>query len=135
MIFPGVDEQFFSPRPQQSEPQRKAHISRLFRGSRGTVQGRGLSTASMEKAGVGERGTGVGGRGAAGDEGAAGKSRRFQRAHDGFCYDAQKLVELYRESDLFAFPSVNEGLAQVLLEAMAAGCRLWPPSYPVRATA
>jgi glycosyltransferase involved in cell wall biosynthesis len=34
---------------------------------------------------------------------------------------AQKLLDLYRESDLFVFPSVNEGLAQVLLEAMASG--------------
>lgn len=34
---------------------------------------------------------------------------------------ALELAELYRSSDLFAFPSVNEGLAQVLLEAMASG--------------
>ncbi len=34
---------------------------------------------------------------------------------------AAKLVDLYRESDVFVFPSVNEGLAQVLLEAMAVG--------------
>jgi glycosyltransferase involved in cell wall biosynthesis len=33
----------------------------------------------------------------------------------------RELADLYRESDVFAFPSVNEGLAQVLLEAMASG--------------
>jgi glycosyltransferase involved in cell wall biosynthesis len=32
-----------------------------------------------------------------------------------------KLPDLYRNSDLFAFPSVNEGLAQVLFEAMSSG--------------
>jgi len=32
-----------------------------------------------------------------------------------------ELAKFYRESDLFVMPSVNEGLAQVLLEAMASG--------------
>jgi glycosyltransferase involved in cell wall biosynthesis len=32
-----------------------------------------------------------------------------------------RVADWYRDSDVFAFPSVNEGLARVLLEAMAAG--------------
>lgn len=32
-----------------------------------------------------------------------------------------QLAETYRNADVFAFPSVNEGLARVLLEAMASG--------------
>lgn len=34
---------------------------------------------------------------------------------------ATELAEMYRSSDVFVFPSVNEGLAMVLLEAMASG--------------
>jgi alpha-maltose-1-phosphate synthase len=34
---------------------------------------------------------------------------------------AHEVTQRYRESDLFIFPSVNEGLAQVLLEAMSSG--------------
>ena len=34
---------------------------------------------------------------------------------------AEAVAQCYRESDLFAIASVNEGLAQVLLEAMASG--------------
>ena len=33
----------------------------------------------------------------------------------------KELADRYRESDLFVFPSVNEGLAQVLFEAMSSG--------------
>ena len=34
---------------------------------------------------------------------------------------AEQVADWYRNSDVFAFPSVNEGLARVLLEAMACG--------------
>ena len=36
----------------------------------------------------------------------------------------EMVAECYRKSDVFVFPSVNEGLAQVLLEAMSSGLPL-----------
>ena len=41
----------------------------------------------------------------------------------------QMVAEHYRESDVFVFPSVNEGLAQVLLEAMSSGLPLVASDY------
>jgi len=39
----------------------------------------------------------------------------------GLIQDRQKLSEIYRASDIFVFPSNNEGLGNVVLEAMASG--------------
>lgn len=41
----------------------------------------------------------------------------------------RRLVDLYRDSDVFVFPSVNEGLAQVLLEAMSSGLPVIASNY------
>lgn len=40
-----------------------------------------------------------------------------------------RLADLYRNSDVFVFPSVNEGLAQVLFEAMASGLPIVASDY------
>ena len=39
----------------------------------------------------------------------------------GLLQDRERLAEIYRAADIFVFPSLNEGLPSVVLEAMAAG--------------
>ena len=42
----------------------------------------------------------------------------------------EKLAELFRRSHLLILPSFYEGLALVLLEALACGCRLVSTNFP-----
>jgi glycosyltransferase involved in cell wall biosynthesis len=120
MIFPGVDEQFFSPRPQQVEPQGKRLFRVCFAGRLELSKGAGYLLQAWKRLGLANAELVLAGE-------VRPEMRELLATHadssvraTGFL-TVQTLVELYRESDLFVFPSVNEGLAQVLLEAMATG--------------
>jgi glycosyltransferase involved in cell wall biosynthesis len=120
VIFPGVDEQFFSPRPQQPEPQRKRLFRVCFAGRLELSKGAGYLLQAWKRLGLANAELVLAGE-------VRPEMKELLETHADSSVRAtgfltmQKLVELYRESDLFVFPSVNEGLAQVLLEAMAAG--------------
>ena len=120
VIFPGVDEQFFSPRPQQPEPQRKRLFRVCFAGRLELSKGAGYLLQAWKRLGLVNAELVLAGE-------VRPEMKELLETHADSSVRAtgfltmQKLVELYRESDLFVFPSVNEGLAQVLLEAMAAG--------------
>jgi len=120
MIFPGVDEQLFSPRPQPAEPQGKRLFRVCFAGRLELSKGAGYLLQAWKKLGLANAELVLAGE-------VRPEMKELLETHadssvraTGFL-SVQKLVELYRESDLFVFPSVNEGLAQVLLEAMATG--------------
>ena len=49
----------------------------------------------------------------------------------GLVQDRERLAEIYRAADIFIFPSRNEGLGNVVLEAMAAGLPVVTSHLPV----
>lgn len=117
VVPPGVDEQFFSPRPE-------ATIKPLFRacfaGRVELAKGAGYLLQAWKRLGLANAELVVAGE-------VWPEMKALLRTHadsgvraTGFLKTAE-LLELYRESDVFLFPSLNEGLPQALLEAMASG--------------
>ncbi len=121
VVFPGVDEQFFSPGPRQVEPQPQRSLFRVcFAGRLELSKGAGYLLQAWKRLGLANAELVLAGEVRPEMKELLETHARSSVRTAGFL-TIEKLVELYRESDLFVFPSVNEGLAQVLLEAMAAG--------------
>ena len=117
VVFPGVDEQFFSPL-LQSERRTKFRV--CFTGRIELAKGAGYLLQAWKRLALPDAELVL-----AGEIRPEMKSLLQTYADSsvrttGFL-SANELLKHYRESDLFVFPSVNEGLAQVLLEAMASG--------------
>jgi glycosyltransferase involved in cell wall biosynthesis len=117
VVFPGVDEQFFSPRPQ-AVPQRVFQV--CFAGRVELAKGAGYLLQAWKRLALPNAVLLLAGE-------VRPEMKTLLRTYadatvrtTGFL-TAMEMVKTYRESDLFVFPSVNEGLAQVLLEAMASG--------------
>jgi glycosyltransferase involved in cell wall biosynthesis len=118
IVLPGVDEKFFSPRPEHGTPRplfRACFVGRieLSKGAGYLLQAwKRLALPNAELLLIGEGRPEM-------------KSLMQSCADSTVCatgvVSAKDLRELYSQSDVFVFPSVNEGLAQVLLEAMASG--------------
>jgi glycosyltransferase involved in cell wall biosynthesis len=117
VAFPGVDEQFFAP---HSQPVRQSTFRVCFTGRVELVKGAGYLLQAWKRLALPNAELVL-----AGEVHPEMKSLLHAYADSsvrttGFL-PAKELLQHYRESDLFVFPSVNEGLAQVLLEAMASG--------------
>lgn len=115
--FPGVDEQFFSPLPK---PVPRSKFRVCFTGRVELAKGAAYLLEAWKRLALPNAELVL-----------AGEIRPEMRSllktyadstmrTTGFL-SAAELLRYYRESDLFVLPSVNEGLAQVLLEAMASG--------------
>ena len=117
VVFPGVDEQFFSP---FSQPEQQTKFRVCFTGRVELAKGAGYLLQAWKRLALPNAKLVL-----ALDIGPEMKSLLETYADSsvrmaGFL-SARELLRHYRESDLFVLPSVNEGLAQVLLEAMASG--------------
>jgi glycosyltransferase involved in cell wall biosynthesis len=120
VVFPGVDTQFFSPGPQHAGVRARGLFRVCFAGRLELSKGAGYLLQAWKRLGLANAELVLAGE-------VRPEMKELLETHAdssvrtaGFL-TMEKLVQLYRESDLFVFPSVNEGLAQVLLEAMATG--------------
>lgn len=117
VVFPGVDEQFFSPLRQ---PVANAKFRVCFTGRIELAKGAAYLLQAWKRLALANAELVL-----AGEIRPEMKSLLETYADStvrttGFL-SARELQQHYRDSDLFVLPSVNEGLAQVLLEAMASG--------------
>jgi glycosyltransferase involved in cell wall biosynthesis len=113
----GVDHHFFSP-PPETGPTR--HLPRLLCRQSGASQGPSLSSAGLESTRFDTGGAGFDRRSCPGDAPIIKQWAPRTYASWGFLPPSE-LADWYRASHLFVFPSVNEGLARVIFEAMACG--------------
>jgi starch synthase len=117
VVFPGVDEQFFSPLPGSAQ---RPAFRVYFTGRVELAKGAGYLLQAWKRLALPNAELVLSG------EVRPEMTELLQTHADstvrttGFL-SMHELRKRYRESDLFVFPSVNEGLAQVLLEAMASG--------------
>jgi len=117
VVLTGVDAQFFSPRPQLTRPVlfRVCYVGRVE-----LAKGLGYLLLAWKRLALRHAELVL-----------VGEVKPEMSSLLRTCTDStvrlagvlppQKVGECYRDSSLFVFPSVTEGLAQVLLEAMACG--------------
>jgi glycosyltransferase involved in cell wall biosynthesis len=116
-VFPGVDEQFFSP---LSQPARRTKFRVCFTGRVELAKGAGYLLQAWKQLRLPNAELVLAGEIRPEMRGLLATYADTSVRMAGFL-PASELLRHYRESDLFVFPSVNEGLAQVLLETMASG--------------
>jgi glycosyltransferase involved in cell wall biosynthesis len=117
VVFPGVDEQFFSP---LSQPEQQTKFRVCFTGRVELAKGAGYLLQAWKRLALPNAELVLAGEVRPEMRGLLQTYADSTVRTTGFLR-ASELLRHYRESDLFVFPSVNEGLAQVVLEAMAAG--------------
>jgi glycosyltransferase involved in cell wall biosynthesis len=119
VAFPGVDDQFFSPLPPPQTG--RAPLFRVcFAGRVELAKGAGYLLQAWKRLSLSNAELVLAGE-------VRPEMKALLQTHadstvrtTGFL-PTLDLLQLYRDSDIFVLPSVNEGLAQVLLEAMASG--------------
>jgi len=125
VVTPGVDTDFFAPPPQ---PKERSLFRACFVGRVELAKGAGYLLQAWKRLALPNAELVLVGQ-------VRPEMREMLRTHAdstvrtlGGVY-GPALAERYRESDVFVFPSVNEGLAQVLLEAMSSGLPVVASDY------
>lgn len=117
VVFPGVDHEFFSPGPQPAQQKR---FRVCFSGRVELAKGAGYLLQAWKRLALPNSELVFAGEVRPEMNGLLQNYADSNVRRTGFL-KVKELLKLYRDSDLFVFPSLNEGFAQVLLEAMACG--------------